>query len=140
MERENLAARAGRWSATHRKTVIWGWLAFVILGVAIGGAIGAKTIHGADMFSGESGRAEQALYGSGLRPNDEHVLIQSQTLTVKDPEFQAAIKDAAARLSKTEDVINVSSPLELSANGKPEGGAVSADQHSALVDFQITGD
>ena len=31
----NIAARAGRWSATHRKTAIWGWLAFVILAVFI---------------------------------------------------------------------------------------------------------
>ena len=26
----SLAARAGRWSATHRKKAIWGWLAFVL--------------------------------------------------------------------------------------------------------------
>ncbi len=26
----NLAARMGRWSASHRKTAIFGWLAFVI--------------------------------------------------------------------------------------------------------------
>jgi hypothetical protein len=26
----NLAARMGRWSTSHRKTAIFGWLAFVI--------------------------------------------------------------------------------------------------------------
>ena len=26
----NIAARMGRWSARHRKTAIFGWLAFVI--------------------------------------------------------------------------------------------------------------
>ena len=26
-----LASRAGMWSAQHRKTAIWGWLAFVVI-------------------------------------------------------------------------------------------------------------
>ena len=29
-----LAARAGRWSAQHRKKAIWGWLAFVLIAFA----------------------------------------------------------------------------------------------------------
>ena len=133
MERKNLAARAGHWSATHRKTVIWGWLGFVVLAVMVGNVVGSNTIHGADQFSGESGKAEHALYSSGLRPNDEHVLIQNQDLTVKDPRFQATIKDVAGRLEQTDHVVKVESPL----HGK---GSVSPDAHSALVDFRITGD
>ena len=31
MQSRNLAARAGRWSAQHRKTAILGWIAFVVL-------------------------------------------------------------------------------------------------------------
>ena len=30
----------GRWSARHRKTAIFGWLAFVIVSFAIGIAVG----------------------------------------------------------------------------------------------------
>ena len=40
----NIAARAGRWSARHRKTAIFGWLAFVIAAIFIGGAIGTKEL------------------------------------------------------------------------------------------------
>ena len=61
-------------------------------------------IQDADQFSGESGHAEQTLYDADLRPNTEHVLIQSNELTVDDPEFTAAIEDATARLSRAEDV------------------------------------
>jgi uncharacterized membrane protein YdfJ with MMPL/SSD domain len=128
----NLAARAARWSAEHRKAAIFGWLAFVVIAFAIGNAVGQSQIHGADQFSGEAGRAEHTLEEAGLRPNSEHVFIQSKTLTVKDPEFQAAIRASAARLNRTKDVTNVAPP--------PRGGAVSADGHSALVDFEITGD
>ena len=56
-----LAARAARWSAQHRKTAIWGWLAFVVVAFMIGNAVGQNEIHGADQFTGEAGRAEQTL-------------------------------------------------------------------------------
>ena len=35
-----IAARAGRWSARHRKTAIAGWLVFVLASLALGSAIG----------------------------------------------------------------------------------------------------
>ena len=41
---KNLAARMGRWSAGHRKTAIFGWLAFVIASFAIGAMVGMQTI------------------------------------------------------------------------------------------------
>ena len=65
MDRKNLASRAAHWSATHRKTAIWGWLGFVVVAVFVGNAVGQNEIHGADDFSGEAGRAEQALYDVG---------------------------------------------------------------------------
>src|SRR5689334_1588789 len=126
--RRNIAARMGHWSATHRKAAIWGWLAFVLLAVFIGRAVGQNTIHGADNFSGEAGTAEKALYGHGLRPNTEHVFFQSKTLTIRDPQYRAAVVDASTRLRHTKDVVNVVSPITGDA-------AVSADGHSALVDF-----
>ncbi len=133
MKRENLAARAAHWAAEHRKAAIFGWLGFVVAGVIIGGAVGQKQIHGADEFSGEAGRAEKMLYDAGLRPNDENVLVQSKTLTVEDREFRTTIDQLTTRLGEAKDVKNVVSPLE-------KGGTVSADKHSALVAFQITGD
>jgi RND superfamily putative drug exporter len=133
MKRENLAARAARWAAEHRKAAIFGWLGFVVAGVIIGGAVGQKQIHGADEFSGEAGRAEKMLYDAGLRPNDENVLVQSKTLTVEDREFRTTIDQLTTRLGEAKDVKNVVSPLA-------EGGTVSADKHSALVSFQISGD
>ena len=46
---ENLAARAGRWSARHWKTAVFGWLAFVFVAFALGNdggnrlAVGERT-------------------------------------------------------------------------------------------------
>ena len=41
----NLAARMGRWSASHRKTATFGWLAFVVAAFAVGIAVPMQTIE-----------------------------------------------------------------------------------------------
>ena len=76
---DNLAARAGRWSAQHRKKAIFGWLAFVILAVFIGGSVGTRTLTDEEYGIGESGRADKAdrRLTSPTR-TDESVLVQSQ--------------------------------------------------------------
>jgi hypothetical protein len=58
MQPRNLAARAGRWSATHRKTAIIGWILFVVLATVIGGKIGQNNLEPAASGNGESKRAE----------------------------------------------------------------------------------
>ena len=131
--KRNLAAQVAHWSANHRKTAIWGWLGFVVLAVMVGSAVTQDKIHGAEQFTGEAGRAEQALQDAGMRPNDESVVMQSAELTVEDPEFRMAVKSGVADLKGTQYVTNVVSPYA-------EGGSISADGHTVLIDFEITGD
>ena len=89
----NLAARMARWSSRHRKKAFWGWLVFVILAFAIGNAMGSTPISDVDSYTGESHDAEAALDRAGLRPHSEVVFIQSDKLTIEDPQFQAAVED-----------------------------------------------
>ena len=123
----NLAARMARWSSRHRKKAFWGWLAFVILAFAIGNAAGPNQISDIDNFNGESHDAEVALDRAGLRPQSEVVFIQSDELTVKDPQFKAAVQDVTRSLPKVAYVENVKSPLSGEA-------AVSESGHAALVE------
>jgi RND superfamily putative drug exporter len=130
----NVAARMARWSGQHRKKAIFGWLAFALVAFAVGmNVVGQKDIADVDQFSGESGDAEKALDRAGLRPVQEGVFLQSHKLTVKDPEFRAAVEDVTGRISQVQYVKNVKSPLA-------DGGDVSADGHAALVNFEIAGD
>ena len=76
----NLAARMGRWSADHWKTATFGWLAFVLVAFALGGAAGTKTIDPNTAGPGESGRMDRILDEGFERPAGESVLIQSRSL------------------------------------------------------------
>jgi uncharacterized membrane protein YdfJ with MMPL/SSD domain len=127
---KGIAARAGRWSAAHRKTAILGWFAFVIVAFAVGSGVGSKQLTDIDYFTGESKRAEQTLVDKDMKPPaSETVFVQSKRLTVEDPQFKAALADVSRRVSKLDVVEHVDAR-----------GAVSKDRHSSLVQFDMRGD
>jgi uncharacterized membrane protein YdfJ with MMPL/SSD domain len=131
----NLAARMGRWSASHWKTATFGWLAFVLAAFAIGGAVGTKNVDPNAAGPGESGRMNKILDAGFKQPAGESVLIQSESARVSDPAFTAAVRDVVSRVSKVADVENVRSPL---APGN--AGQIAKDRDAALVEFDIQGD
>ena len=131
----NIAARMGRWSASHWKTATFGWLALMVVVLAIGGQVGTKTIDPNTSGPGESGRMDRILDAGFKPPAAESVLIQSRSLRAGDPAFKAAIDDVVTRVSDVSEVQNVRSPLE-----PGNAGQVARDRHSALVQFEIRGD
>jgi uncharacterized membrane protein YdfJ with MMPL/SSD domain len=131
----NLAARAGRWSAQHRKKAILGWLAFVIAAIVIGGSVGTRTLDDADFGVGESGRADDAISDHFPDRGSESVLVQSRHgVRRDDPRFRTVVREVVARLEHTKNVQNVSSPY-----GRDNAGQLSEDGRSALVTFDIPG-
>jgi uncharacterized membrane protein YdfJ with MMPL/SSD domain len=129
----NIAARAGRWSARHRKKAIVGWLLFVILAVFIGGSVGTKTLDDVDDNGiGESGRADTAISQNFPDKVSESVMVQNENASVRDPEFKAVVADVEAALKKDRGVRNLSSPY-----GEGNEGQLSGDRHSALITFEL---
>jgi uncharacterized membrane protein YdfJ with MMPL/SSD domain len=133
--KHNLAARMGRWSASHWKTAVFGWLALVVAAFAVGGAVGTKNVDPNTAGPGESGRMDKILDAGFKQPAGESVLIQSRSVRVGDPAFTAAIEDVVARVSKVAAVENVRSPL---APGN--AGQIAKGKDAALVEFDIRGD
>jgi RND superfamily putative drug exporter len=125
--KRNIAARAGRWSAAHRKTAILGWLAFVILAFAIGGAAGTKHLDQYNQGTGESGRADRALGQKFHRPAGERVLVQARGGQAGDAKIRAGARELSARLADNRDVTGLRKPV------------LSRDGHSLLVEFQVKG-
>ena len=95
----SLSARAGRWSAQHRKKAIWGWLAFALIAFMIGGAIGTKTQTNAQSGVGESGRAARTVDNAFPKHQVEEILVQSNSATASERPFRAVVGDVQRRLS-----------------------------------------
>ncbi len=136
MKRQNLAARAGRWSAAHWKTALGAWLVFCVLAVVVGGAVGKKALKQADTASGDTRVAQKILDDAGFAGHaGESVLVQSKTQTVNDPAFRAAVNEVVRTVSAQPAVARVRTPLDPANRAQvAEGG------HSAIVQFEIRGD
>ncbi|GAA1975041.1 MMPL family transporter [Catenulispora subtropica] len=136
--RPPLVERVAGWSARHKKTAVFGWLALIVAAVVIGGMAHSAKKESYD--PGEAGRAERALNASGMSPQSESVLAQSLSGApfATDKEFRAAVSDVAAALRALPDTAtDVRSPLDAGAEGR---ALVSKDGKSALVTFVVAGD
>jgi uncharacterized membrane protein YdfJ with MMPL/SSD domain len=133
-ESRNLAARAGRWSAQHRKLAIWGWLGLVFGLLLLGNAAGTVDQEQAQNGVGESGRASAVINRAFPKHATEEVLIQSRHVSAGTPSFRAVVADVGRRLAATPHVRGVESPF---ASGNQ--ARISRDGHSALLRFQIAG-
>jgi RND superfamily putative drug exporter len=132
----NLAARCARWSSTHWKLAVGGWLALVLSLFWLGGAVGSRQLTGAESSSGEAAAAERILAGAGFDDQaGESVLAQSASVRVTDQAFRAVLASVRDRLTSLDNVERVQSPLD------PGGqGLIARDGHAALVRFEIDGD
>jgi RND superfamily putative drug exporter len=133
----NIAARMGRWSASHRKIAIFGWLAFVVAAMAIGARVGQRTIDQQNENVGQAHRADQILSQAGFTQSDpltEIVVIQSNTDTIGDPAFRAVVAEVVRAVSPLATIDHLRWPL-VGANR----GQVSHDGHTALVEWDMKG-
>ena len=133
----NLAARMGSWSASHRKTAIFGWLAFVIAAIAIGNAVGQRTIDQHSNNVGQAHRADQILAHAGFGQSGrltEIVVVQSKTFSIANPAFRAAVSDVTRTVASFPAVRDLTSPLSPANRDQ-----ISSDGRTGLVEWNMTG-
>src|ERR1044071_1601236 len=136
MRSNTFAARAGRWSAANRKKAIFGWLAFVIVAVAIGAVTGTKTPANDNSYVGDSGRGDKLVTDHYPDSAGESVLIQGRDgQTDRDADLRAAVDQTVKAVSGFHTVKNVDSPF-----AKGNGGQISPDGKSVLVNCEGKGD
>ena len=132
----NIAARMGRWSASHWKTAVFGWLAFVVLAFAVSTQVTTKNIKDEDVNTGQSHKADQILKQGFPQtdPNTEFVVIQSKTLTVNAVAFRSTVDGVVAAVEHNPAIKNLKSPLDPS-----HGDQISEDRNTAMVVFDMKG-
>ena len=136
---KNIAARMGRWSASHWKTATFGWLAFVFVAFALSATGIAKTTYldDTDTNVGETKKADQLIAAGFPKNKDEQgeiVLIRSDKLKADDPAFVAVIKDVTKTVDSFPQAAKIQSPLQVAHQGQ-----VSDDGHAVMVTFQPKG-
>jgi uncharacterized membrane protein YdfJ with MMPL/SSD domain len=137
MQSRNPAARAGRWSARHRKTAILGWILFVVLATVLGAKVGQNDLDEAARGSGESKRGEMIIEAAGFPDRaGEQVLVQGRgSVKADDPQVTAAVRDVVSRLSAIRGITEIESPL----NASERVDTVSKDGRSVAVNFKLAG-
>jgi RND superfamily putative drug exporter len=137
MQSRNVAARAGRWSAQHRKIAVIGWILFVVLAVVVGGKVGQNDLDESAQGNGESKRGDMIVEAAGFPDKaGEQVLVQGKgSVRAGDPEVTAAVKDVVERLEQIDGVTEIESPLDPAARVN----TVSEDDRSVVVNFTMPG-
>jgi putative drug exporter of the RND superfamily len=143
-ERRPVVERIAGWSARHRKTAVFGWLALVAVLFVAAQALGSKNLPSYD--PGQAGQAERMLhqaapdyYGS----SPEEVLIQAHgphdTFT-RDASLRQAVRQVVTALAALpKDAAHIQSPITAAAQRSGGQSLVSADGRSVLVTFVVPG-
>ena len=136
--------RIAGWSARHRKTAVFGWLALVAVLFVAAQALGSKNLPSYD--PGQAGQAERALHQAapdyyGSAP--EEVLVQARApghTFAHDASLRQAVRQVAAALAALPtSAAHIQSPLTAGAPRSGGRSLVSADGRSALVTFVVPG-
>src|SRR5947207_11397243 len=110
----NIAARMGRWSASHWKTAVFGWLAFVVLAFAVSTQVTTKNLKDEDYSTGQSHKADLILKKGFPQsdPQTEFVLVQSSKLSVNAAAFRSTVNDVVAAVKENPNNKSLKSPLD----------------------------
>ena len=131
----NITGRLGAWSAHHWKAAVCVWLGFVAAALLIGQATGMRMLTGAESLTGQSAAAHRLTDGAGMANTSmENVLVQNRAMRADATAFREVLGAVVQRVRAQPYVSDVESPLDRSG-----AALVSADGHSALIRFQLSG-
>ncbi len=145
--RAPMTVRLALWSTRHRKTVIVGWLLFVILITVSSGFVGAHPVKQSS-DPGDSGKAA-AIIDKAFPvkpPAGETIIFDNPNLTVDDPAYKAVVDDLVGRLQGLERT-DKATGQPIKTIGKIESyyttgdpSRITSDKHTLLLATELTGD
>ncbi len=132
--------RLSAWSARNRWLVIALWIVGLFAISGISAATGSNLTTDISFTSKPDSQIARELLedARGTEPFFEQIVVQSDTLTVDDPAYQAFVTDLTAAVRGTEGAVNP----EVVANFYETGnaGLVSEDRRTTLVQALLIGE
>jgi putative drug exporter of the RND superfamily len=137
-------------ASAHRPwRTVSAWVIVLVLAIVMMGSLGIKTTSTFDFVNQpESLTGLETLEDAGLidaEPTEETVIVQSDSLTVDDPAFQARANEIISAVLGLEGVVVPESVLnyyDLAANPQTEAmaqGLVSQDRMTLLIPLELAG-
>jgi putative drug exporter of the RND superfamily len=125
-----IVARVARWATLHRRTVVLGWVAVLVVTLGISGALGTKYSNNFSLGGTESQRATDLLKRDfpAQAGDQDAIVLHARTGAVTDPAVRARVEPVLKRIAGLPHVTGVASPFT------PGGaGAISKDGRIAFA-------
>jgi RND superfamily putative drug exporter len=128
--RTSLLARVARFSISHRRAVLLGWLAVFSVAVVVSGAVGTRYASNFSLPGKDSQRATDLLKRDfpAQAGDVDQIVLYTPGGTVSDAAVRARVKPMLARVARLPDVTGVQSPYT-----SGEGKAISRDGRIAFA-------
>jgi RND superfamily putative drug exporter len=141
----SLTARLARTSAGHPWRTVVAWVLVLVAAVAIQAVAPLKSTTDVNLLNNpESNRGWDLLEEHGIRqerPGTETVVIRSNSTTVDDPAFEAAVQSVTDGIrADSELVASATNYYELNANDPTSAaGLVSSDRRTTIIPVTLVG-
>ena len=123
--------KLARWCTTHRKTMLFGWIALLLAVSAIAGSAGTSYSNNFTLPNSDAQRASDLLRSSfpAQAGDRDTIVYKVGSGSVEDPAVKARVGAMLARVAKLPHVTEVVSPY----SGPAAGKAVSANGRIAFA-------
>src|SRR5919198_4230392 len=141
-ERASAIARVARWAGRRRRTVVIGWIALLVVSLAISGALGTKYSNNFSLGGTDSQRATDLLKRDfpAQAGDEDTIVLHARTGSVPDPAIRARVQPMLAKVARMPHVTGVVSPYAagakqaISRDGRIAFATVTFDQRANDLD------
>ena len=128
---QGLVARLARWVVTHRRWAVLGWVATLVVVMALSGAAKPKYSQSFSLPNTESQRAIDLLKRQfpAQAGDSDQIVLRARSGTIADPAIRARVAPMLAQVAKLPHVASVASPYDAGGGA----AAISRDGRTAFA-------
>jgi putative drug exporter of the RND superfamily len=135
-------ARVAQWTAEHRRAVIVGWIAALVVGLVVSGAVGTRYTTSFSLGNTESQRATDLLARDfpAQAGDADAIVLRARSGQITDAAIRARVAPVLAKVARLPHVTGVASPYarggarQISRDGRIAFATVTFDKRANDLD------